>query len=160
MTDPSLTGRPPYGTVESYARILRNNRPDSLELSALGIVQIIADDQHWGDAYKVERIRAVVAAAELVREERVPAPSGLDYSRPADGDEPQALDVRRVPSRFQHGRDAGVDELPPVELPTVHLALDGDTACEKQVADLPKTDGHSSDHADVTCRECLEAVPY
>jgi hypothetical protein len=89
-----------------------------------------------------------------------PDTSGLGYFRPAE--EPQPAGQRRVPSHFQHATDEGVDELPPTPAPTrvVHLSLRGDTACEKTVSSLPAGHGHSTEHADVTCKECLEAVPF
>jgi len=67
----------PYGSVESYAQILRNTKPQWLEISALAIVQIIAEDDAWGDGDKVSRIRNVVAAAERVRKGGAVTDEGL-----------------------------------------------------------------------------------
>jgi len=84
-------------------------------------------------------------------------PIGMHYSRPADDPQPAA---GRVPAHLEDARTGEVVMVDPTPVGVVHLALDGDTACELQVADLPKTDRHSADHAHVTCTECLEAVPF
>jgi hypothetical protein len=62
--------RPAYGTVESFANIFRRavRRPDFLEACALAIVQALVDDP-GDDARKVELVKNVVAAVELVDDE-------------------------------------------------------------------------------------------
>lgn len=77
-----MTTVPAYGSVESYARILQNAKPDWLEASALAIVQIIAEDR-CSDGDKVARIRNVCVAAARVRGDDV-----TDQPKPASGERP------------------------------------------------------------------------
>jgi hypothetical protein len=80
--DPKVADRPPYGSVEEYVRLLRraNQRAPRLDAYALALVQVIANDEFVDDAVKVERIRNVAAAAELLDGEPAPlraVPNGV-----------------------------------------------------------------------------------
>jgi hypothetical protein len=69
MTDPTVTARPPYGSVESFARILRAGKGEYLDARALAIVALVADDASVDVELRVERIKNVISAAELVEKE-------------------------------------------------------------------------------------------
>jgi len=98
-----------YGSVESYAKILRGTRHEWLDSSALAIVQIIADDKNAGEGDRLARIRNVVSAAGRVRAERDADSTGLTYSREAD--DPTPVSGGRVEPHVGAVTDAGlVDE--------------------------------------------------
>lgn len=84
---------PPYGSVESYARILRRVRRENLDGCALGVVQMIAADAYVGLQERIDRISNVVSAAEQVAAQ--PAdPIGLAYTGADDGEQPQPIGGR------------------------------------------------------------------
>lgn len=69
MTETNITVRPPYGSVESFARVLRAGRDGYLEARALALVEAIAADLDVDQALRLERIENVLSAAELVNRE-------------------------------------------------------------------------------------------
>lgn len=78
---------PRYGSVEAYARILRPLKREHLEGSALAVAQMLVDHPDDSDARKVELVKNLLAAVELVRGDPR-ADRGLTYSREADDPTP------------------------------------------------------------------------
>ena len=69
MTDQTVPD-PPYGSVESYAQLLRKVvRSGSYPAATLGLVKSILGDSFLSDEERVARIRNAIAAAALLDRE-------------------------------------------------------------------------------------------
>jgi hypothetical protein len=85
MTDPSVSVKPPFGSVQQ--RIQRFRQVTDLFASMEGSLAAILDDERWTDGEKVNKIRNLVTALDIVRAERAaePAdPTGQLYTRADD----------------------------------------------------------------------------
>lgn len=118
MNDPSLAAAPPYGSVESYARILRRSRAENREACALDIILIIADDHSVGHAVRIARIRNVVAAVNLIDAVSAVLPgdaSGFEFSREQGPEDGALTQPGRIPQHNGGMTEGGlVDETAPV----------------------------------------------
>lgn len=121
MTQPKIPARLPVGSAEFYAEMLRDSprNPDNFYAYAMGLVAHIVDDADLQILVRAQRIRNVVAAVELIRDESTP---GMDYQRDtADGSVPGP---RRAP-HFEDGRDPGVAVVEPETGERVEVGADG-----------------------------------
>lgn len=131
MTDQSVTPPPAYGSVESFEDQLRRSVMRDAAHSAdymLGVVEALVGDFRRSDADTVQFIRNAFAAAERVRKESADQ-NGLDYSRPADGDDPQQIG-QREPLHTGAMTEAGlVDETADI-LAVLDMVIDTEAALE------------------------------
>jgi hypothetical protein len=83
-------------------------------------------------------------------------PIGHDYSR--EPDDPTPVSPARVPLHTGAMTDCGlVDE----SEPPVHLEVPGaKTLCGLAIIGLPTGVGWTNDHAAITCRSCLDGLPF
>lgn len=97
--------RPPYGSVESYARILRRGKREFLESTAPGDEALL----------KVVRVKNLLAAVELVDLEPVADPTGL-------------VSGARVEPHVGAGTEAGlVDETEERCVASLHIPTPGES---------------------------------
>lgn len=76
---------PPFGSVEQRVQRFRRVGGDerSLFARAFGSLDAILDDERWTDGEKVEKIRNLVTALDLVRAERDAKPAATGPTTPA-----------------------------------------------------------------------------
>jgi hypothetical protein len=91
---------------------------------------------------------------------RVADPTGLAYSRPADGDEPQPV-AGREPMHTGGLTEQGLVDETAAEPPIHYAPSRGGalSACDLDLAELANGELWSEKGGRVTCRACLDAMP-
>ncbi|MEU7904155.1 hypothetical protein [Actinoplanes sp. NPDC049118] len=87
-----------------------------------------------------------------------PDPTGLAYTRADTEDDPTPVSPARVPLHTGAVVDGGqlVDETPPVHLEGAGAR----TACDLRIIRLPAGQSWTNDHATVTCKACIDRMPF
>jgi hypothetical protein len=124
MTDPTVADLP-YGSVDSYADILRRTarRTELVDTGTVGLITGIARDVALNSTDKVIRILNAIEARGVVEKEfDAQDPTGLNYGRGDEGQDPQPV-AGRSPAHVGAVTELGlVDETEPTSTGLVYAA--------------------------------------